>query len=239
MKRKLAATCTLVGGLVFTGGAMAFPWCIGNGGGVFLCSDKAERMQLAKDSAQLPYLEFVQRSFVASTVRYVPLPGNEASAITEHRGGGGINLSAATASGVRERIRQAASEWFHFYCYVRGGRTVRYPINDDADLINVDRLACHPKGERKDEVIIGSPMFGMQGSKSSDYGGIEKDPVITMYHLGTGEEVKKRWGHPKVWTPGDRTNYGTVIAVRVPQAKVQTNDGLETWVKLIELEPSR
>lgn len=228
----VAATITLA-----SGAAQAYPWCILGGGGKFLCTDKDERMQLAKDSAQLPYLEFVQRAFVADTIRYVPLPGDGSYAATEHRGGGGINLSAATNSSVRERIRMAASEWFHFYCFAKGGKAVRYPINDDADLTNVDRFACHPKSEKAGEVIAGEPMFGMQGSKSTAFGGIEKDPVIVMYHLGNGAEVKKRWGYPKVWKPGDSTNLGTIIEVKVPQAKMKTDSNTETWVKLVELEP--
>lgn len=217
-----------------------YPWCMGSGGGRFLCSDKEERMRLAKDSVQLAYLDFIQKAFVADTIRYVPMPDDVQLASTEHRGGGGINLSANTDSGVRERIRLAATEWFHFYCFARGGKTVRYPINGNPDLANVERLACHPKAERSDQVLAGSPMFGIEASKSSAYGGIEKDPVIVMRHLGNGDEVRKRWGYPKVFKIGDASEQGTVVELKPPLARVQPAGGIasqEKWVDIKDLRP--
>lgn len=218
-----------------------YPWCMditGNGGGRFLCADKDERMKIAKESAQLSYLEYVRQTFAASTISYVAAADGSPGAVTEHRGGGGINLSADSNSSVRDRIREAAVGWFQFFCFATGGRTVRYPINDDADLIHVERLACHPKGANADELIAAAPMFGIQATRANAGGGLVKDPVIIMHHLGTGEEVKKRWGYPKVWKPGDASNLGIVTEVKVPLAKVQA-DGRESWVRLVELEPKR
>lgn len=218
--------------------AFFYPWCIGNGGGKFLCSDKDERMNIAKASAKLPYLEYVQQVFVANTIQYIPATDGSITAMTQHRGGGGINLSANTASSARENIRLAANEWFKFFCFANKGKTIRYPINDNADLINVDRLACHQQADAGEDVLAKSPMFGIQATRASAFGGIEDDPVIVMTHLGSGAEVKKRWGYPKVYKAGDVTNLGVVIEVKVPLAKIkQDSDGETTWVKLVELEP--
>lgn len=215
------------------------PECVMGGGGQFLCTNKEERMKLAKESTDLPYLEFVQWAFVAKTIRYVPDQGHAALATTEHHGGGGIDLSAAGRSGIRGTIRAAADEWFRHFCYGKGGKIVRYPINDNPDLIHVERYACHPKAVSGDDVEITQPIFGIQITTASAFGGLENDPTIVMYHLGTGEEVKKRWGYPKIYKPGDMTNRGMVIEVKVPLAKVAPESGGETWVKLVELEPRR
>ncbi len=211
---RFVAILGIIGAASSVGAIELWPWCIGNGGGKFLCTEQEERIQIAKESSQLPYLEFVQKAFVANTIRYVP-SAEGINAITEHRGGGGINLSAASNTSVRERIRLAAAEWFRYICVAKGGKAVRYPINDDADLINVDRFACHPKANSNDEVIAGAPQFGIQSTKTSAWGGLEKDPVILMEHLGTGDEVKKKWGYPKVYKAGDLTSAGMIVEVKV------------------------
>lgn len=218
-----------------------YPWCvriIGNGGGRFLCADKSEWIKIAKESAQLPYLEYVQQTFVASTIRYVPAVDDSSAAVTEHRGGGGINLSGGSNSTMRDRIRKAAVGWFQPFCFAKDGRTVSYPINDDTDLIPVERLACHPKGANAEEVFAAAPMFGIQTTRAIAGSEPTEGPVILIHHLGTGEEVKRRWGYPKIWKPGDTSNLGMVIEVKVPLAKVQA-DGKESWVRLVELEPKR
>lgn len=215
------------------------PWCVLGGGGKFLCTDKDEYKVVAKAGADLSYLEFVQLVFVANTISYLPGVGEGGSvhATTQHREGGGIDLSITGGSRVHRVIRTAANEWFGYFCFFKNGRVIKYPVLDDADLINVDRLACHPKTIVHSESELPPAMFGIEATGAPRDGGWFRDSVIVMQHLGTGEEVKRRWGFPKAWKPGDASNKGMVVEVKIPLARVQQEDGKDTWVKLVELEP--
>lgn len=193
-------------------------------------------MQFVKDSVQFFYLEFVQWVFVVDIICYVLLLGDGSYVVMEYWGGGGINLLVVMNFSVCECICMVVSEWFYFYCFVKGGKVVCYFINDDVDLMNVDRFVCYLKSDKLGEIVVGELMFGMQGFKFMVFGGIEKDLVIVMYYLGNGVEVKKCWGYFKVWKFGDLMNFGMIIEVKILQVKMKMDSGIEIWVKLVELE---
>jgi hypothetical protein len=217
------------------------PWCMGDGGGTFLCVRGADRVKLAKESADLDYLPFVQKAFAAPTITYVPDEKKPAVAETWHRDGGGLNLYRHTLNNDRRKMMEAAVDWFKIFCKAKGGGTYEYPINETTELVNLTRLACHARPTTPEQVMGQMPMFGIEISPADNYSTDRpKDPFVAFKHFGNGSLVKAAWGYPKRYAFGDQTNLGMVVEVKVPMAKVQTEvDGkpYEKWVKLIDLVP--
>ncbi len=217
------------------------PWCMGDGGGTFMCVRGEDRQKLVKESANLDYLAFVQKAFTAPTITYVPSDKKPNMAETWHRGGGGLNLYRHEVNNDRRKIMEAAADWFRTFCKIKGGGTYDYPINETAELVNLTRLGCHARPTAPDQVMGQMPLFAIEISPSDNYTTDRpKDPFVAFKHYGTGDLVKSNWGYPKRYALGDQTNLGMVIEVKVPMAKVQTEvDGkpYEKWVKLIDLVP--
>lgn len=217
------------------------PWCMGDGGGTFLCVRGADRVKMAKELADQDYLSFVQKAFAAPTITYVIDEKKPAIAETWHRDGGGLNLYRHEVNNDRRKMMEAAADWFRIFCKAKGGGTYEYPINETKDLVNLTRLACHAWPKSPDQVMGQMPLFGIEISPSDNYTTDRpKDPFVAFKHYGNGDLVKATWGYPKKYAFGDQTNLGMVIEVKVPMAKVQTEvDGkpYEKWVKLIDLVP--
>lgn len=227
----------LVAGLAQTAVAFGldYPWCMGSGGGKFLCSTKDEQVQVAREAAELGYLEFVGRAFVADTITVVRGQQADEATVSLHRGGGGIvDLTSLASEGVRSRMQETAMAWFRQFCAAKGGRTWRYP--HDVDTPNATRLGCHSK----DDVVGLAPMFGIQASRGVSYRATDQTPVVAMEHFGTGAAVLQAWGYPKAFKVGDTAEQGLVVALKPPLARVQqAGDGgvQELWIKVKELRP--
>ena len=212
------------------------PWCIGNGGGTFLCLNKAERAELVAKNATLDYLDFVKIAFAAETIQFVPARPGTSQAMTLHRSGGGIlDLTSPSSDSVRSRMAMAATEWFKAFCMANAGKAVRYPLNDP--VMNVERLACHPKAE----AAGASPMFGIQVSRGVVYHAKDQVPVVAMEHLTGTESILTAWGYPRVFNVGDNVAQGLIVEVKPPLAKVQRMTGdqiAELWVPIKALRPA-
>lgn len=212
------------------------PWCIGSGGGTFLCASKEERAALVAKNASLDYLEFVKVAFAAETIQFVPSTDSGSTATTMHRSGGGImELTSSSSAGVRSKIALAATEWFRAFCAAQSGKVVRYPLNDP--IMNVERFACHPKAESEGA----SPMFGIQVSRAVVFRAKDQVPVIAMEHLAGREPVLEAWGYPRVFKVGDNAEQGMVVEIKPPLARVQRTNGeqvAELWVPIKALRPA-
>ena len=235
-----ALSVMALGTLVWSPSALAFdlpsPWCVGNGGGTFLCSNKEERAELIAKNATLDYLDFVKLAFAADTIQFVPARPGAAPAMTLHRSGGGIlDLTSPGSDSVRSRMATAATDWFRAFCLANAGKVVRYPLNDP--VVNVERLACHPKAE----ATGASPMFGIQVSRGVVYRAKDQVPVVAMEHLTGTEAILTAWGYPKVFNVGDSAAQGLIVEIKPPLAKVQRTSGdqvSELWVPVKALRPA-
>lgn len=238
--RAAALSALAIGATAWSPIALAFdlpsPWCIGNGGGTFLCSNKEERAELVAKNATLDYLDFVKLAFAADTIQFVPPRPGTSPAMTLHRSGGGIlDLTSPSSDSVRSRMATAATDWFRAFCLANAGKVVRYPLNDP--VVNIERLACHPKAEASGA----SPMFAIQVSRGVVYRAKDQVPVVAMEHLTGTEAILTAWGYPKVFNVGDSTAQGLIIEIKPPLAKVQRTSGdqvAELWVPVKALRPA-
>lgn len=213
------------------------PWCMGDGGGTFLCTRGADRQQLIAKTAADTYEAFVRQAFNAPTIRVIPAT-DEAPLQTWHGGGGGLNLYRGEMTIARQRILEAAEDWFVRFCKAKNGAVYNYPIQDDVELVNVRRLGCH--GKRPGETLASGelPLFGIEISPADKFASDQpKTPLLIFKHWTTGEALRAHWGYPRKFRVGDQTSEGLLTEIKPPLAKVQSPAG-EKWIRLIDLAPA-